>query len=310
MQATQQILLVKPASFGFNTETAASNSFQQIIGLQTEAIQQKVNAEFVDFVQILTSKGVNVLVVEDSITPSKPDAIFPNNWASYHADGTIILYPMCAPNRRAEKRADIIEAIRQQFKVSNIIDLSEYEKEDRFLEGTGSIIFDHVNKFAYACISPRTDKLLFEELSQILNYLPVSFNAFDKQGKAIYHTNVMMCIAEKFAVICLESICNEAEKTIVTNSLVQTGHQIIDISFNQMNQFAGNMLALKSNTGKDLLALSKSAFDSLTPIQQSIIAQYCEMVPMAIPTIESIGGGSARCMIAEIFLPVLPPVKN
>ena len=197
MQATQHILLVKPASFGFNTETATSNGFQQLIDLNTEEVQQKVNAEFVEFVHTLTAKGINVMVMEDTIFPVKPDAIFPNNWASYHADGTIILYPMCAPNRRAEKRTDIIEAIRQQFKVLNIIDLSEYEKENRFLEGTDSIIFDHINKFAFACSSPRTDKLLFEELTLRLNYLPVSFNAFDKQGKAIYHTNVMMCIAEK-----------------------------------------------------------------------------------------------------------------
>jgi hypothetical protein len=310
MQATQHILLVKPASFGFNTETAASNSFQQLINLEADYLQQKVAAEFDAFASTLRSKGVNVLVIEDSALPLKPDAVFPNNWVSYHADGTIILYPMCAPNRRLEKRADIIDTIQMQFEVSNIIDLSEHETANRFLEGTGSIIFDHINNIAYACISPRTDKLLFEELAIRLNYKPICFGAFDKQGMAIYHTNVMMCIAEKFAVICLESIGNEAEKAMVTNSLLQTGHQIIAISFDQMNQFAGNMLALKSNTGNDLLALSQTAFDSLTANQQATIAQYCELVPLAIPTIEAIGGGSARCMIAEIFLPVLPIVKN
>ncbi len=305
MQSTQNILLVRPSSFAYNNETAASNSFQHQTNLSSDAILQKVKEEFDLFVTILRLKGVNVLVIDDTQLPHKPDAVFPNNWASYHEDGTVILYPMCAPNRRMEKRPEIISAIRQHYTVTNIVDLSAYELTDRFLEGTGSIIFDHVNKKAYACLSPRTDKALFEQVANQLNYEPLSFYAYDQDGKEIYHTNVMMCIAEKFAVICLESIRNKEEKEIVSQSLSQTGHEIIDISFEQMASFAGNMLTLKNNTNQDLLAMSQSAFDSLTAIQKLLIEQYCEMVPLSIPTIETIGGGSARCMIAEIFLPPL-----
>ncbi len=305
MQATQNILLIKPSGFAYNNDTAISNSFQQQTNLSNIAIQQKVTEEFDGFVKTLRLKRVNVLVIEDTKLPNKPDAIFPNNWASYHQDGTIILYPMCASNRRLEKRPAIIHIIRQQFKVNNIIDLSAYELADRFLEGTGSIIFDHVNKLAYACLSPRTDKDLFEQVAKQLHYKPISFHAHDTKGIEIYHSNVMMCIAEKFAVICLDSISNQVEKEIVSQTLSQTGHEVISISFEQMNSFAGNMLALKSNTGKDLLAMSQSAFDSLTADQKIIIEKYCETVPLSIPTIETIGGGSARCMIAEIFLPAL-----
>jgi hypothetical protein len=305
MQAAQNILLIKPSGFSFNNETALSNSFQQQTNLSNTVIQQKITEEFDGFVRTLRSKGINVLVIDDTKLPTKPDAVFPNNWASYHADGTVVLYPMCAPNRRLEKRPEILNMIRQHYKVSNIIDLSAYELTNRFLEGTGSIIFDHINRIAYACISPRTDKELFEQVSKQLNYNPVPFYAYNAKGIAIYHTNVMMCIAEKFAVICLDSISNNEESEMVSQTLLQTGHKIISISFEQMNSFAGNMLALKNNTGKDLLAMSQSAFDSLTADQKCMIEQYSEIVPLSIPTIESIGGGSARCMIAEIFLPAL-----
>ena len=305
MQATKNILVVKPCSFAYNKETAASNSFQQAADLSDDKIYKKVNDEFECFVKTLRLKGVNVLVIDDTRLPSKPDAVFPNNWASYHADGTILLYPMCAPNRRLEKRPEIIETLRQQYQVTNVLDLSEYEAAGIFLEGTGSIIFDHTNKIAYACLSSRTNKVLFEQVATNLNYKPISFSAYDKGGKEIYHTNVMMCIAEKFAVICLDSITNQEEKEFVLQSLSQTGHEIIPISFEQMNCFAGNMLTLKNNSNGDLLVMSKSAFDSLTTEQKSIIEKYAEMVPLAIPTIEMIGGGSARCMIAEIFLPAL-----
>jgi hypothetical protein len=305
MQATQHILLIRPSGFAFNNETALSNAFQQKTDLSQSSIRQKVAEEFDVFVKTLRLKGVNVLVIDDTELPPKPDAVFPNNWASYHGDGTVILYPMCTPNRRLEKRPEIISTICQHYSVNNIIDLSEYELKNRFLEGTGSIIFDHDNRIAYACLSPRTDKALFEQLSKQLNYKPISFYAHNQQGIEIYHTNVMMCIAEKFAVICLESISNKEERELVTQTLSQTGYAVIDISFGQMNRFAGNMLALKSIDNKNLLAMSQSAFDSLTTDQKSVIEQYCEMVPLSIPTIETIGGGSARCMIAEIFLPLL-----
>ena len=302
MQATNSVLLIRPSSFAFNAETAISNAFQIKLNESEEEIKQKKLSEFEAFVQTLTTKGVNVFAIDDTILPEKPDAIFPNNWVSFHADGTVILYPMCAVNRQYERRQDIIDSLKKKFVINNIIDLSKYEIEHKYLEGTGSIIFDHIHKIAYACLSPRTDKSLFIEVCTLLNYRPIYFYAYDKNGLEIYHTNVMMCIAEKFSVICLDTITNQAEKELVVQSLTQTGHQIVDISFEQMSNFAGNMLELKNKNNQSLLALSQSAYNSLTTTQKTEIEKYTELVPLTIKTIETIGGGSARCMIAEIFL--------
>lgn len=304
MQASNNVLLIRPSNFGFNTETAASNAFQIKINKSDEDIKQNKLQEFDAFVATLKAKAVNVLVFEDTINPAKPDAIFPNNWVTFHSDGTVILYPMFAVNRRLERRLDIIDSLKENFKVSKILDLSKYENENKYLEGTGSIIFDHDSKIAYACLSPRTDKELFVEVCDYLDYKPIYFYAHDKNKKEIYHTNVMMCIGEHFSVICLESISDEAEKALVFKSLTETGHQVIDISFEQMNNFAGNMLAIKRNNNKDILALSQSSYESLTAIQKGELEKYSELVPLSIKTIETIGGGSARCMIAEIFLPL------
>ncbi|MEO6134912.1 MAG: arginine deiminase-related protein [Ginsengibacter sp.] len=303
MQTTSNILLIKPTGFSFNVQTAVSNAFQNKPDVSKEILKQNAFDEFDAFVNTLQSKGVSVTVIADTELPQKPDAVFPNNWISFHADGSVILYPMCAPNRRTERRAEIIETIKKSFSVNSIIDLSFYENENRFLEGTGSVVFDHQNKIAYACLSPRTDKELLKELCSILNYEPIYFYALDESGKEIYHTNVMMCVAEEFAVICLIAIKNKTEKDKVVSSLEQTGHEIIDISFEQMKNFAGNMLALRNHQNEKLLALSQSAFDSLSADQKMRIGKYAEMIPLAIKTIETIGGGSARCMIAEIFLP-------
>jgi hypothetical protein len=306
MQSTKNILLIRPSNFTFNSQTAASNAFQNKIETENnDKIRSKVLIEFEMVTQKLKSKGVNVFIFDDTIDPPKPDAIFPDNWATFHQDGTVILYPMCASNRRHERRQDIIDTLRKDFIIREVIDLSKYEKENRFLEGTGSIIFDHQNKIAYACLSPRTDKELFISVCELLHYKPVYFHSYDKDGKEIYHTNVMMCIGEKFAVICLTSISDRQEKESVVSSLSNTGHQIIDITFEQMSNFAGNMLAIKNNNNKTILALSQSAFYSLTKNQKEEIEKHCELVPLSIKTIETIGGGSARCMIAEIFLPVL-----
>jgi hypothetical protein len=302
MQSTNHIMLVKPAHFTFNSETAESNAFQNILQEKEELIKQRVLNEFENFATLLRSKGVDVMVMEDTPLPHKPDAVFPNNWASFHEDGTVVLYPMYAPNRRLERRQDIIEEIRKNFIVHHVLDLSNYESEHKFLEGTGSIVFDHLHKIAYACLSPRTDKDLFIETCRHLNYHPVYFTAEDANGKQIYHTNVMMCIAEKFVVICLDSISREHERHEVVKSLTDTGHEVVEITFDQMNQFAGNMLELRSDSGKQLLAMSKSSYDALTAFQKKQIEKYCEMLPLPIKTIETIGGGSARCMIAEIFL--------
>ncbi len=307
MQSTNNILLVRPATFSFNKETAISNAFQINLNESAEIIKEKKLAEFDAFVKTLKNKGVKVTVVEDTLTPEKPDAIFPNNWVSFHADGSVILYPMNAENRQHERRLDIIDLLKKDFKVTNILNLSHYEKEGKYLEGTGSIIFDHLNKKAYACLSPRTDKDLLIKVCEYLNYEPIYFFSLDEKGKEIYHTNVMMCIAENFAVICLDSISNPIEKEKLIKNLSETGHQIIDISFEQMKNFAGNMLELKGSDNKKILALSQSAFDSLSVNQKEEIEKFCELVPLNIKTIETIGGGSARCMIAEIFLPEIMP---
>ncbi len=303
MQASKNILLIRPSCFAFNAETAASNAFQVIINSSEEEIKQQKLQEFDAFVNTLTTKGVRVNVIEDTVLPGKPDAIFPNNWVSFHADGTVILYPMQAKNRRPERREDILEILRKDYQIHKVVDLSHYEEQNKFLEGTGSIIFDHVNKLAFACLSPRTDKELLIEVCTYLDYKPIYFYAHDKKGKEIYHTNVMMCIAEKFAVICLESINDSKEKSDVVEALTETGHEIVDISFEQMICFAGNMLGLKTKDDKSILALSQTSFNSLTVKQRTAIEKYTELVPLFINTIETMGGGSARCMIAEIFLP-------
>jgi hypothetical protein len=304
MQTTKNIFLVRPASFYFNNETAGSNAFQNKTIENESRIKQKAFSEFDRFANTLKSKGVNVIIFEDTENPKKPDAVFPNNWVSLHADGTMVLYPMCAPNRRLERRQDIIDSLKKKFKINKTIDLSVYEKENKFLEGTGSIVFDHNNKIAYACLSIRTNKELFINLCDNLQYQPICFFAHDQNKNEIYHTNVMMCIAEKFAVVCLSSITEVQERKEVINSLVLTGHEIIDISFEQMNHFAGNMLALHTKENREILVLSQSAYESLSQSQKNIIEKYSEATPMNITTIETIGGGSARCMIAEVFLPL------
>lgn len=302
MQSTKNILLIRPSSFVFNPETAASNAFQIKPSDSEDLVKQKVFAEFEAFVSTLQLKGVNVFVFNDTHSPIKPDAIFPNNWVTFHPDGTVILYPMFAPNRRYERRQDIIDSLKKNFNINQVLDLSKYEKEQRFLEGTGSMVFDHNNKIAYACLSPRTDKNLLLSVCDYLQYKPIYFYAHDPDGKEIYHTNVMMCIGEKFAVICLNSITDKQEREKVSQLLSNTGHQIIDITFKQMNNFAGNMLAIQTNNNQSILALSQSSFDSLTPNQRQEIEKFCDLVPLSIYTIETIGGGSARCMISEIFL--------
>ncbi|MFN0139843.1 MAG: citrulline utilization hydrolase CtlX [Pyrinomonadaceae bacterium] len=299
MQTTNNILLIRPANFGFNNETRASNVFQKELSEDAETIRQKASHEFEAFAAKLKSHGVNVRVFDDTPSPAKTDAVFPNNWISFHADGTVILYPMLSSNRRLEKRAEIIEALRNEFEITKIIDLSAYEDEDRFLEGTGSVVFDHEHKIAYAAVSPRTDKELFVSLCEKLDYEPVTFTARDRAGVEIYHTNVLMCVGERFAVVCLESITDEHERADVADRLTATSHEIVDITFEQMNSFAGNMLAVADN----LLVMSQSAYDSLSGAQIHTLEKYCEPLPLAIPTIETVGGGSARCMIAEIFLP-------
>ncbi|SDX35586.1 citrulline utilization hydrolase CtlX [Hymenobacter psychrophilus] len=305
-QAASTVFAVRPARFGFNTETAESNHFQQApTNLRAADADARAVAEFEALVETLRSRGVQVRVFDDTPTPAKPDAVFPNNWLSLHADGRAVLYPMCAPNRRAERRPDIVAALGQEFRISEVLDLSGAEAEGRFLEGTGSIIFDHAHRRAYAGRSARTEPGLLAEVCARLGYRPVLFRAIDAGGQEIYHTNVMLSIGPGFAVACLESIADAAERRAVEDSLRETGHEIVPISLAQVTCFAGNMLALQPAGGPVLLAMSQRAHNSLTAEQGQQLSRHAELLPLPIPTIETLGGGSVRCMLAEVFLPEL-----
>lgn len=302
MQSAAHILLVRPVSSAYNPETATSNAFQHPSDVDPMTAVRRAQHEFDAFADGLRKTGVDVIVVDDTDSPAKPDAVFPNNWVTFHADGRVILYPMFAPNRRTERRKDILELLKRRFAIREVIDLSGYEKEGRFLEGTGSMVLDHVHKVAYAGISARTDEGLFLRVCELLSYRPVVFHAFDPNGREIYHTNVMMCIGDGFCIVCLASITDASERSKVEDSLRESGLTIVDITFGQMTHFAGNMLAVKTQTGEPLLVCSRQAAESLTPGQQAALERYARLVPLSIPTIEHLGGGSARCMMAEVFL--------
>lgn len=302
MQTTSHILMVRPASFGFNAQTAASNAFQnQIDTLSQAEIAEQAQAEFDGFVAKLRSKDIQVKVVADTSSPEKPDAIFPNNWVSFHADGRVFLYPMCTPNRRLERRTDIIEDLANSFSIKEIRDISPAENEGRILEGTGSMVLDHKHKIIYACLSPRTEATLLAEYGKEIGYEVVAFTSLDEKGGEVYHTNVVMCMGDGFAVICLDTIRDKAEREKVEASLTNTGNDIVNISLAQMNQFAGNMLQVQNTTGKTFLVMSQTAYNALTPTQTTQLSKHTEILPVQIDTIETIGGGSARCMMAEIF---------
>ena len=305
-QITNNIMMIEPVSFNYNTETAINNYYQiNNTALSKEEIQQKALKEFKEFVSLLRSKKINVIVFKDTENPKTPDSIFPNNWVSFHNDGEIVLYPMYAKNRRLERRNDIIQKLRDDFIVTKINDFSYYENQELYLEGTGSMILDRENKICYAAISDRTNKNIVNDFCNQLNFKPILFTSNqDVRGKrlAIYHTNVMMCITTNFAIVCLDSIdCNE-EKDRVIDILNETKKEIISISEEQTNKFAGNMLEVEGD--KKYLVMSKSAFSCLTENQIKKINKYCEILYSDLSTIEDYGGGSARCMMAEIFLPL------
>jgi hypothetical protein len=299
-QPPHALLMIRPSGFGFNSQTAASNVFQnKIVSDNDSAVK-----EFDRMVDVLTAHDIPVEVIDDTAEPVKPDAIFPNNWVSFHEDGTVILYPMMAQNRRPERRKDVIEKLNDKFSITNIIDLSNEETKGRYLEGTGSIIFDHPNKLAYACRSPRTDEKLFSELCAVIRYKPIVFDAVDQHGQPIYHTNVLMGLGEKFAIVCLDSIRRDEDQELVLQHLSDTGHKVIAISYDQMRSFAGNIIEVKSRSGEVFLLLSETALQSLLPGQVNAITQFTELLPISIPTIEKIGGGGVRCMVAGIHLPI------
>jgi hypothetical protein len=299
-QTTSHLLMIRPVAFDFNAETAVNNAFQQA-GSNHDA-QIKAEKEFDEFVYKLRDAGVDVTVIQDTPDPRTPDSIFPNNWISFHDDATIILYPMFAINRRAERKPHVIDELKKKFIINNTIDLTAFENKNLFLEGTGSMVLDRANQISYACISPRTDLSVLNEWCQQTKYNPCSFLSVDQNGGEIYHTNVMMCVADQYVVICLDSIPNDEERNKVIRQIKESGKEIISISLNQMNQFAGNMLQVENKEGKKYLVMSSRAYHSLTPEQIRKIHNYNEIIHSDLHTIETNGGGSARCMMAEIFL--------
>lgn len=303
MQTTDTVLMIEPVAFGFNEQTAVNNYFQ----VQQEGnVQDKALKEFNDFVEKLRAKDINVITIKDTLEPKTPDSIFPNNWVSFHADGKVVLYPMFAENRRLERRDDIINQIKEQFEVTEVIDYSGAEKDNLFLEGTGSMIFDHDNKIAYGSVSLRLDEGLFRKFCSDFSFQPVVFHSYQTAGEErlpIYHTNVMMCVADKFVVICLDCIDDESERNNVIETIKNSGKELIEISEDQMQNFAGNMLQVQNKSGEKFLVMSQSAYKSLNRDQVSAIEKYCEIIYSDLEVIETNGGGSARCMLAEVFLP-------
>ena len=302
MPPASTILMIRPAAFGFNEETAANNYFQSNPGIGKEDLQQKALAEFDNMVQTLRSHDINVLVIEDSKEPAKPDAIFPNNWLSTSPDGIVSVFPMYAHNRRIEKRNDIVEQIAKEFVIRDVQDWSEYEAEGRFLEGTGSMVIDYDTKMIYACVSERTSLSVLEKYAATNGYQAIAFLATDKNGMPVYHTNVVMTLGDGFCVLCEEAIDEEWELIAVRQLLESTNHTIIAISREQMHQFAGNMLQVKNNKGEKFLIMSQTAFNSLRKEQKQMLEAYSTLLSVAVPTIEEVEGGSVRCMMAEIFL--------
>ncbi|MBP6588887.1 MAG: amidinotransferase [Chitinophagaceae bacterium] len=296
------ILMIRPASFGYNAETAANNFFQQDPGMPAADVQEKALEEFNKMVDLLRENEIEVLLIEDSREPPKPDAIFPNNWLSSTPDGKLFIFPMYAPSRRAEKREDIIDRLSADFEVKDLQDWSEYEVEGRFLEGTGSMVMDHRNQLIYAAISERTNLSVLEKFAVTNGYQAIVFLATDAAGRPVYHTNVLMSLGEKFAVLCEEAIEEEWELIAVRQLLESTNHAIIPISREQMQRFAGNMLEVKNKKGESILVLSQSAFESLRKEQKAMLEAYTRLLPIPVPTIEAVEGGSVRCMMAEIFL--------
>ena len=296
---TSKVFMVKPVCFGFNEQTADTNAFQRE-GFEKEA-QEKALKESGNFVKLLTENDITVIQAEDTIEPKTPDSIFPNNWFSTHEGGILVLYPMYAENRRDERKQVFLDAIKQNFESKKIIDLTKWENEGKFLEGTGSLVLDRENKIAYACKSPRTSEIVFNDFCRKLGYLPVLFNAVDKNNTMIYHTNVIMCIGKTFAIICLDSIKSTEEKNMIIESLNKSKKKIIDITLEQLENFAGNMLEVKNKKGKRYLIMSDTAYNCLTKDQIEYLENECTILHPKIESIEINGGGSARCMMAELF---------
>jgi hypothetical protein len=295
----KSILMIEPTSFGFNDQTSSNNYFQQ--NMLIEQAQEKALAEFNTFVEKLKSNGIKICIIKDTINPQTPDAVFPNNWISFHEEGKLVLYPMFAPNRRAERKQSVIDEVGKIFDINETIDLTYFEEKNVFLEGTGSMVLDRMHKIAYACQSDRTDKEVMDVFCLKMGYERKLFHAVDGGGNLIYHTNVLMCVADRFAVVCLKAIKDFDEQEMLINSLEESGKEIIEISLDQMNHFCGNMLQVSNSAGELFLVMSTQAYENLTADQIQTIQFYNKIIHSPLETIETIGGGSARCMIAEVY---------
>jgi hypothetical protein len=306
LQSAADVLMIRPLQFAGNPQTAESNRFQlSAPHLSAAQVQAAAVQEFEALAEALRRAGVKVHAFDDTPQPHTPDSIFPNNWVSFHADGTVVLYPMLAENRRQERRGDLLETISSQlgFRIARVIDLTHHEGGGKYLEGTGSLVLDRVHRVAYACISPRTDLDVLGDFAQQLDYRLVAFEAVDSAGAPIYHTNVLMCVGARFAAICPDCI-REDERQAVLEALRTTGHELVELSMAQLGAFAGNMLELQTTSGTPVVAMSLTARESLTPQQRATIEKFGgPIVAAPIPTIETLGGGSVRCMLAEIHLP-------
>lgn len=307
-QTTNSILMIRPVYFRMNEQTAVNNYYQKVLDtVLPETLHTKAQQEFDAYVEKLRSIGVNVIVVNDTKETDTPDSIFPNNWVSFHENGDVGLYPMFAENRRLERREDVLETLEQEgFLINNIVDYTSAEEEGVFLEGTGSVVLDRVNRKAYCALSPRADEDLFIEFCEDFEFTPVIFTSnqtVNGERKAIYHTNVMMCVGESFVVICLSSIDDKKERKNVVKHLKEDGKTIIDITEAQVNKFAGNMLQVKGSDNELYLIMSQAACNSLTDSQIKMLEKHTKIVSSSLDTIEACGGGSARCMMAEVFLP-------
>lgn len=305
---TNSILMIRPVAFRMNEQTAVNNYYQKVLdGLLPSTVNAKAQQEFDTFVEKLRAVGVDVTVVDDTLEPDTPDSIFPNNWISFHENGDVALYPMFAENRRLERREEILDLLEEKgFVIENIVDYTEAEEDNVFLEGTGSLLLDRQNGKAYCALSPRADEELFIEFCEDFEFTPVIFNAYQNvngERKLIYHTNVMMCLGETFAVICADCIDDKSERKNVLENLKADGKEVILISEDQVNNFAGNMLEVKGTNDKRYLVMSASAHQSLTDKQIAQIEKHATILSSSLDTIEACGGGSARCMMAEIFLP-------
>lgn len=302
-QLAGSVLMIRPLRFESNPQTAESNRFQSGVEVSPDVLQATALAEFDALAAALRSAGINVHVFDDTPEPHTPDAVFPNNWISFHADGRVALYPMEAANRRKERRLDVVERLSEEFQVSEVVDLSAHETHGHFLEGTGSMVFDRVHRVAYACLSSRTHLDALGDFAQRFDYEIVAFEAVDRHGVPIYHTNVLMALGETLAVICDEAIIRDEQRAAVLDSLKTSGHEVLSLSYAQLEAFAGNMLELRNRDGEHVFAMSRQAWDSLDATQQAHLEAHGQIVAVPIDNIERAAGGSVRCMLAEIHLP-------